>query len=58
MRKSSRALSKDVVQMVYFMRGAISYNDALLMTPGERDLVTEFVTERLESENKRMYPNY
>lgn len=58
MRKSSRALSKDIVQLVYFMRGAISYHDALSLTPGERDLMVEYISERLEAESKRMYPNY
>ena len=58
LRDSSRAITKGVVEMVYFMRGAISYNDALLMTPGERDLVKEFISERLESESKKMYQNY
>jgi hypothetical protein len=58
MRKSSRALTKDLIQLVYFMRGAISYQEALLLTPGERDLMQEFISERLESEAKKLYPNY
>lgn len=58
MRKSSRALSKEVVQLVYFMRGAISYHEAMLLTPGERDLMSEFITERLEYEGKKLHPNY
>lgn len=58
MRKSSRALTKDLIQLVYFMRGAISYQEALLLTPGERDLIQEFIAERLEAEGKKLYPNY
>lgn len=58
MKESSRALSKELIEMVYFMRGAVSYHDALLLTPGERSLIKEFIVERLEAEGKKVYPNY
>lgn len=58
MRKSSRALSKDTIELAYFMRGAIQYHAAMMLTPGERDLMKEFISERLEQETKRPHPNY
>jgi hypothetical protein len=58
LRKSSRALTKQIVQLVYFMRGALQYHDALMLTPGERDLMEEFISERLEMEGKKIHPNY
>ncbi len=40
------------------MRGSIQYKDMLHMTPVERSLVDEFVTDRLEVEKNKMHPVY
>ena len=32
-----------VVSLCYYMKGAISYNDLMFMTPGERGLIEEFI---------------
>lgn len=58
LRESSRALIKNTIQLVYFMRGAISYNEMMLLTPGERDIIADFLKERLDSESQRLHPNY
>lgn len=47
-----------IIRNVYFMRGAISYHEMMLMSPGERDLIETFLKERLEMESKRAYPQY
>ena len=49
---------KSIIQLVYFMRGSVSYNDMMNMTHAERTLISDFINDRLESESKRMYPVY
>lgn len=49
---------KSIIQLVYFMRGSVGYNDMMNMTHMEREMISEFINERLEQESKRMYPVY
>lgn len=44
--------------MIYFMRGSISYTEAMNMTYAERSWTTDFLKDRFEQESKRMYPVY
>jgi hypothetical protein len=57
-RSDVNSTLKTLVQLVYYMRGSISYNDMLNMTFSEREIVNDFITERLEQESKRMHPVY
>jgi hypothetical protein len=58
LRRESRQIMKSVIELVYFMRGAIQYNDMIMMSQVERDLVSDFVKENLEREAKKLHPNY
>lgn len=53
-----KGLTMSVIELVYFMRGSVSYNEMMEMTPGERDLVKEFIDKRLENESDKMFPVY
>jgi hypothetical protein len=54
----TRNLLKQAISIAWFSRGSIQYETALRMSPLERDLAIEFVTERLESQKKNTYPVY
>lgn len=49
---------KRVIELVYFMRGAISYEEMMRRTPGERQMIDEFLGQRLEIEKKNPHPIY
>jgi len=49
---------KSVIQLVYFMRGSVSYQDMMNMSFVERQMVGDFISERLEQESKRVHPVY
>ena len=55
---SVKEIIKSVVQLVYFMRGSIQYDDMMWRTPLERDLISEFIKDRLEGEAKKQFPVY
>jgi len=58
MRSEVRSLISHVIQLVYFMRGGIQYDDMMLRTPAERQLFEEFISERFEIEKDNPFPNY
>lgn len=51
-------LIRNAIELSYFMRGAIPYESMLLRTPGERQRIGDFVTDRLKSESKKSFPVY
>ena len=51
-------LIKEIIQLTYFMRGAISYDAMLDKSFAERQAIASYIDERLESESKKFNPNY
>lgn len=58
MRRVREDLMDEVIDLSYFMRGALSYDSAYHMTYIERTRMKTFLHTRLEEESKKMYPNY
>jgi hypothetical protein len=58
MSRERTRIIKSIVQLVYFMRGSIQYNDMMNMSFVEREIISNFIEERLENESKKMYPCY
>lgn len=58
MSAERKRILQDIVQLVYFMRGAVQYKDMYEMTLVEREAVGDFIRSRLEVEAKRMNPQY
>jgi len=54
----AKELIRSCISLAYFMRGAMPYEELLRRTHIEREMVTEFVNDRLEQESKRMNPVY
>ena len=53
-----RNIITNCISLVYFMRGAVQYEDMLMRTFAERRLMSDFIENRLEIESKSMSPNY
>jgi hypothetical protein len=51
-------ITKECIEIAYFMRGAVPYQDFKELTPRERRLMGEFLSKRLETEGKRHHPVY
>lgn len=58
MADEARGIIDRVVHMIYFMRGSVSYTEAMHMSWAERQLVEEFIEKRLETESKNPHPQY
>jgi len=40
------------------MRGAVTYEEMMRRTPGERDAMSRFIKKRLDAQKDSMYPVY
>jgi hypothetical protein len=58
MDNETKSIVSNVIQLVYFMRGSIQYDDMMYRTPGERDLIERFISDRMEQEKDHPYPVY
>lgn len=58
MTNERKRIITSVIQLVYFMRGAVQYKDMMNLTLFERESISEFVERRIEAEAKKMYPVY
>lgn len=54
--KESKALKEEVLRMCWFMRGGISYSEAMLMSTQEREIIGKIVKDNLESTKKSGMP--
>lgn len=51
-------LIDEVIQLVYFMRGGISYDELMDKTYVERQRFANYIDKRLENESKNPNPVY
>lgn len=59
LQDQAEGLIDSIIEMSYFMRGSMSYESILLtMSYAERQLVSEFLKRRLETESKSPRPVY
>ncbi len=59
LNSDAKLLLQSTIQIIYFMRGAISYERALYgMCFIEREIASDYVTKRLKEESKTLHPVY
>ena len=58
LQRDVQRIIDNTIELVYFMRGSLSYEEALMRTRGERDRIGAFLEKRLKAESKSSMPNY
>lgn len=58
LKAASQSIIDSIIEIAYYMRGAIQYEDLMWRTPGERDRFVKFITKRLKDQAKSPYPVY
>lgn len=59
LRSEGRRIIESIIELAYFMRGSMKYEDILLrMSYAERDLTEKFIKKRLDVEIKKPHPVY
>lgn len=49
MDKDAEAIKEDLLTLCWFMRGSLSYDDAFILSPKERELINKLVERNLET---------
>ena len=52
MEQSSKALKHEVLTLCWFMRGSITYDDAMLLCFDERKIIADIVKQNMETTKK------
>jgi len=58
LKDEQRQIIENIINLVYFMRGSISYNEMMLLSVDERIMVGRFINARLEQEKDHSNPVY
>lgn len=56
LKKEVKMLITEAIELSYFSRGSISYTDILNMSPEEREMVRDFLENRLKQAQKMPIP--
>lgn len=54
--KDAKALKKDLLTTCWFMRGSISYDDALMLSYEDREIISDIIKSNLETTEKSGLP--
>jgi hypothetical protein len=54
--KDTKAIKEDILRMCWYMRGSISYNDAMLLGEDERKIINKIIEGNLEIAKKSGLP--
>jgi hypothetical protein len=56
MEKESNSIRQEALQMTWYMRGGINYDQALQLSVTERQLISKLIKENLETTKKSGLP--
>ena len=54
--KEARALKDEALHMAWYMRGGLSYDDAMMLNQSEREIINKLVKDNLEATKKSGLP--
>jgi hypothetical protein len=56
MEKEAKAFKEEALKLSWFMRGGLSYEDAMLLSFSEREMINKIVKDNLETTKKSGLP--
>jgi hypothetical protein len=54
--KEARAIKEESLRLVWFMRGGLSYNDSMLLSEQEREIIGKIIEDNMETTKKSGLP--
>lgn len=54
--KDAKAIKKDLLSTCWYMRGSISYDDAMMLTSADREIINGIIKDNLETTEKSGLP--
>jgi hypothetical protein len=56
LEKDSKALREEAIQICWYMRGSVSYDDSMLLTAEDRKIISKLIKDNLETTKKTGMP--
>jgi hypothetical protein len=56
MEGESKALKDNILRLCWYMRGSISYNDAMMLSQTDREIINKIIKDNLETTQKSKLP--
>jgi hypothetical protein len=56
LERQSKAIKEDMLRMCWYMRGSLSYEDAMLLSNEDRNTIGKIVKDNLETAKKSGMP--
>ena len=56
LENQSKAIKEEVLKLCWNMRGSISYNEGMMLSPDERTMISKIVKDNLETTKKSGMP--
>ncbi len=56
MENGQKALKHELVKISWYMRGGMSYSEAMSLSPTEREIIAQLVKENMETTKKTGQP--
>lgn len=56
LERQSKALKEEVLRLCWYMRGGISYDDGMMLSYSEREIINKIVKDNLETAKKSGMP--
>ena len=54
--RDSKAIKEETLRLCWYMRGAISYDDAMLLSEEERSIIGKIIEDNMETTKKSGLP--
>ena len=52
----SKALKEEVLRLCWYMRGGLSYDDGMMLSQSEREIISRIIKDNLETAKKSGLP--
>lgn len=56
LENESKALKEEVLKLCWYMRGSLSYDEGMLLSPTDREIIANIIKENLETAKKSGMP--
>ena len=56
MEKEAKGIRAEVLKMCWYMRGGLSYDDSMLLSNTEKEIINKIVKDNLETTQKSHLP--
>lgn len=56
MEQDSKAIRDDALRICWYMRGSISYDEAMMLSPTDREIINKLIKSNLETTKETKLP--